>query len=123
MSGALDTKARALAEKLLKKFGKPAQYREEVAGVYDPDTGTTPPPTITLIDITCYIDKAETGEIQSGLVQASDVVILVSAKELGIDVEAGHDVVFANKTLQVKHDLPIWSGAEIALHRLVCKNS
>jgi hypothetical protein len=120
MSGALDSKARATTEKLLKKFGKVAQFREEIAGVYDPDTGSTPPPTINLYPITVYIDKASDGEISSGLVLASDTLILVSAKELGIIPQAGHDIIFSDKTYQIKSDLPIYSGELVALHRLVC---
>lgn len=123
MSGALDTKARLLAEKMLKKFGKTATYKNVVVGTYDPLTGIVSTPTNTEIPITCYIDKATTGEITSGLVSSTDTIILVSAKELGITPTAGDTIEFTEATYQVKSNNPIWSGELVALNRLICLNN
>ena len=122
MAGALDAKARTTAEKLLQKFGKTATYTNTVDGVYDPTTGLVSAPTTTNVSVTCFIDKANEGEIASGLVLATDTLILVSAKELGLTPIAGDTITTAEGTYSVKNDLPIWSGELIALNRLVCGN-
>ena len=120
MSGALDAKARLTAENLLKKFGKVGNYKNEVAGSYDPLTGNTGAAVVTLIPITCYINEPTTGQIQAGLAVLGDAIILVSAKELGIGAVAGDDIVFSDKAYEIKKDMPIYSGELIALHQLVC---
>jgi hypothetical protein len=118
MGGALDTKARATAEKLLQKFGKVATYQKDVEGIYNPVTGDVPI-TTTTYPITCYIDKPTSGEIQAGLADVKDAVILVSAKELGVDAESGDSIDVGDVTYSIKSDMPVWSGELIALHRLV----
>ena len=123
MAGALDAKSRETARKLLVKFGKTGTYTNTVVGVYDPTTGLVSADTETIVSITAYIDKASQGEIESGLVLASDTVVLVSAKELGLSPIAGDTITFTEGVFQVKSDLPIWSGNLIALHRLVCLNN
>ena len=121
MSGALDNRARATAEKLLKKFGKAAQYSQENEPVYDDDTGETTVPPPTTYDITCYIDTQRTGELQSqGLIQNTETVIVVSAKELGIEPKAGDDIIFASSaTYSIKSFNPIWSGELVAIYEVI----
>lgn len=119
MSGALDITARASAEKLLKKFGKVATYRKESTTPYDPTTGNPPTTTTTDYPITAYISKPTEGQIKAGLATITDAIILVSAKELGVDVEPENKIIFPHATYSVKMDDPIWSGEEIALHKIV----
>jgi len=121
MSGALDGKARALAEKLLKKFGKSAQYSQDNEPIYNDTTGETTPVPPTIHNITCYIDTQKTGElIASGLISNTETVILVSAKELGIEPKAGDDVIFiSNSGYSIKRFNAIWSGEEVALYELI----
>ena len=119
MSGALDNKARATAEKLLKKFGKVATYRKVVQGVYDVNTGTM---TNTNQDtsVTVYIDKVSSGDITSGIATADDVNIMVSSKELGAVNVASGDKIIADKTYEVKKIMPTYSGEMIALYNFIC---
>jgi len=121
MSGALDDKARALAERLLVKFGKVANYSQENEPVYNPDTGETTEVPPTVYSITCYIDAQRTGEMLSqGLISNTETVILVSAKELGVEPKAGDDVVFVSSvTYSVKRFNAIWSGSEVALYEVI----
>lgn len=121
MSGALDARARATAEKLLKKFGKVAQYSHENEPLYNDDTGETTDVPPTLYDITCYIDNQKTGELRAnGLIANTETVILVSAKELGIEPKANDDIVFPSSvSYSVKSYNAIWSGEEVALYEIV----
>ena len=119
MSGALDTKMRATAERLLKKFGKVATYKKITQGTYDPTTGGITN-TETDYAVTIYIQSPESGDIQSGIANASDIVALVSAKELGVEVAQG-DKIIAGGTYEVKVNKPVWSGEQIALHQIICK--
>ena len=112
----LDERARATAERMLKDFGKPMTYTQ-ISSTYNVITGEDTQTTSTY-NIYGYIDKATTGEIQSGLVNADDLIILVSAKALTVQPSA-NDTITADKTYQIKRNMPIWSGEQIALHRLV----
>ncbi|NOQ31792.1 MAG: hypothetical protein GQ570_11780 [Helicobacteraceae bacterium] len=123
MSGALDSTARKTSERLLKKFGKKAVYVEVSEGVYDPDIGTVPI-IETNHDVTCFIDEAKAGSLKSsGLINADDLVVLVSAKELNLEVDNTDKISFDGKTYSIIKDIPVWSGEQIALHNIVCKNS
>ena len=42
MTGLLDTRARATAEAMIAKFGKPMTLKREVVGTYDAAQGTAP---------------------------------------------------------------------------------
>ncbi|MEA2091120.1 MAG: hypothetical protein U9O83_01990 [Campylobacterota bacterium] len=123
MSGQLDSKARATAERLLKKFGKVATYIEISEGVYDPDIGSAPV-VETEYPITCFIDEAKAGSLRSsGLINATDLIILVSAKELNLEVDNTDKISFDGRTYSIIKDIPDWSGELVALHNIVCKNS
>ncbi len=121
MSGYLDDRATALTERLLQKFGKVAEYSKENEPVYDDDTGETTEAIPTSYMITCYIDAQRTGEMLSqGLISNTETVILVSAKELGIEPKAGDDIIFASSaTYSVKRFNSIWSGEEVALYECI----
>ena len=118
MSGYLDVKARETAERLLQKFGMNATYKKIIQGTFNPTTQTMTN-TETDYAITIYIDKPNSGDITSGLASATDVMILVSAKELGVEVNVG-DKIVGDKTYEVKADKPIYSGALIAMHQIIC---
>ena len=121
MAGLLDDKARALAERLLQKFGKIAQYSKDNGFSTDPVTGEDTLVAPTLYNITCYIDTQKTGElIASGLIENTHTVILVSAKELGIEPKAGDDIVFPSSiSYSVKSFNAVWSGSEVALYEVI----
>lgn len=118
MSGALDTKARATALKLLQKFGKIATYRKVVTGAYNTSTQTVTN-TTTDYAITTYLESPSQGLLSSGLAISTDLVALVSAQELGVDVVAADTIIMGSKTYTVKSNSPIYSGELIALHQIV----
>lgn len=113
---ALDAKARKTALTLLNKFGKSATYQSVTAGAY---VGGEVIDTVTYYTVKAFITKPTQGEITSGLADVSDAVILVAGSGLAVMPKAGDVVVFSERSYSVKRNLEVWSGDEIALHRLV----
>ena len=113
---ALDAKARKTALTLLTKFGKSATYQSVTAGAYVDGEVVD---TVTEYAINTFITKPTQGEITSGLADVSDAILLVAGSGLSVMPKAGDVVVFAERSYSIKRNLEVWSGDEIALHRLV----
>lgn len=113
---ALDAKARKTALTLLTKFGKSATYQSVTAGAYVDGEVVD---TVTEYAIKSYISKPTQGEITSGLADVSDAILLVAGSGLAVMPKACDVVVFSERSYSVKRNLEVWSGDEIALHRLV----
>ena len=123
MSGHLDARARATAMRLLKKFGKVATYIEVTEEAYNLELGTAPI-VETQYPITMFIDESKAGTLRaSGQINATDLVILVSAKELNLKVDNTDKISFDGDTYAIIKDIPDYSGELIALHNIVCKAS
>jgi hypothetical protein len=112
----LDAKARKTALTLLTKFGKSATYQSVTAGAYVDGEVID---TVTDYPVNAFITKPTQGEITSGVADISDAVILVAGSGLAVMPKAGDVVVFSERSYSVKRNLEVWSGDEIALHRLV----
>ena len=113
---ALDDKARKTALTLLTKFGKSATYQSVTAGAYVDGEVVD---TVTDYTVKAFITKPTQGEITSGLADVSDAILLVAGSGLAVMPKSGDVVVFAERSYSVKRNLEVWSGDEIALHRLV----
>lgn len=113
---ALDDKARKTALTLLTKFGKSATYQSVTAGAYVDGEVVD---TVTDYTVKAFITKPTQGEITSGLADISDAVILVAGSGLAVMPKSGDVVVFSERSYSIKRNLEVWSGDEIALHRLV----
>ena len=113
---ALDDKARKTALTLLTKFGKSATYQSVTAGAYIDGEVID---TVTDYHVNAFITKPTQGEITSGLADVSDAILLVAGSGLAVMPKAGDVVVFSERSYSVKRNLEVWSGDEIALHRLV----
>lgn len=112
----LDAKAKATALKLLNKFGKSGTYKSvagssyvggEVTLIYTPHT------------VKAYISKPTQGEITSGVADISDAIILIASSGLSVTPTPNDLIVFNERTYSVKRNLEVWSGDDVALHRLV----
>ena len=112
----LDAKAKAIALKLLNKFGKIGVYESVINGAYVDGEVTT---IVDQYGLKAYISKPTQGEITSGLADISDAVILVASASLSFMPKAGDTIVFNERTYSVKRNLEVWSGDDVALHRLV----
>lgn len=113
---ALDTKARKTALTILSKFGKSATYQSVTAGAYVDGEVID---TVTDYQVNAFITKPTQGEITSGMADISDAVILVAGSGLSVSPKPNDLIVFSERTYSVKRNLEVWSGDEIALHRLV----
>ena len=113
---ALDAKARKTALTLLTKFGKSATYQSVTAGAYVDGEVID---TVTDYPVNAFITKPTQGEITSGVADVSDAILLVAGSGLAVMPKAGDVVVFSDRSYSVKRNLEVWSGDEIALHRLV----
>ena len=112
----LDAKAKATAKKLLDKFGKSGTYKSVVSGAYVDGEVVN---TVTDYTIKAYISKPTQGEIMSGLADVSDAIILIASSGLRVTPTPNDLIVFNERTYSVKRNLEVWSGDDIALHRLV----
>lgn len=112
----LDAKAKATSLKLLNKFGKSATYKSVTSGAYVDGEVLN---TVTDYTIKAYISKPTQGDITSGIADISDAIILVASSVMNVSPKPNDLVVFSERTYSVKRNLEVWSGEEIALHRLV----
>ena len=112
----LDAKARKTALTLLNKFGKSATYQSVTPGAYVDGEVID---TVTDYTVKAFITKPTQGEITSGLADVSDAILLVAGSGLAVMPKAGDVIVFSERSYSVKRNLEVWSGDEIALHRLV----
>lgn len=112
----LDAKAKATALKLLNKFGKSGTYKSVVSGAYVDGEVID---TVTDYLVKAYISKPTQGEITSGLADISDAIILIASSGLGVTPSPNDLIVFNERTYSIKRNLEVWSGDDVALHRLV----
>ena len=112
----LDAKAKATALKLLNKFGKSGTYKSVVSGAYVDGEVVN---TVTDYTIKAYISKPTQGEITSGVADISDAIILIASSGLSVTPTPNDLIVFNERTYSVKRNLEVWSGEDVALHRLV----
>lgn len=112
----LDAKAKATAKKLLDKFGKSGTYQSVTSGVYVDGEVVN---TVTDYAIKAYISKPTQGEITSGVADISDAIILIASSAMNVTPKPNDTIVFNERTYSVKRNLEVWSGDDVALHRLV----
>ena len=75
--------------------------------------------TVTDYTIKAYISKPTQGEITSGVADISDAIILIASSGLSVTPTPNDLIVFNERTYSVKRNLEVWSGDDVALHRLV----
>ena len=115
---AYDDKFRALAAKLVAKFGVAATLRSR-SGEYEPDRGevfgetTTDVPVVATPPLdfaTVFRDGAATA--------ASSFGVILAARDLAAAPAVGNHFVHAAKAYVVHRVVPIWSGAAVAAYAL-----
>ena len=120
MAGYLDKKGRALAEKLLKKFGKKGSIEAKGEKVYNEDTGQTTFSNGLSIPIHFYIDSNKTATLRANnLIEHNESIALVSTKELGIKLEEQQSLKSGEIDTTIIRFNSVWSGAKIALYEAV----
>ena len=117
MSGALDSKARATAARLLTKFGKACTFKKVTAGAYDPATGGSAN-TETSYAVTLYLDQPNKQELASGQVVATDEVAIFAASGLAVTPALNDKITVDGTDRLVKMVNRVWSGELVALWRV-----
>ena len=75
--------------------------------------------TVTDYTIKAYISKPTQGEITSGVADISDAIILIASSVMNVTPKPNDTIAFNERTYSVKRNLEVWSGDDVALHRLV----
>ena len=115
-----DTKFRALATKLIDKYGKDATYTTvtSTVGSYDPLTGTNTTTAEANTAIKVFISEFSGQDYADGLIKRNDKKLLVSAEET-ITPELGDKVTIDSTVYQViPPAVETWSGKQIAMYAL-----
>ena len=114
---ALDTSSRALAVKMLAKFGKSITLQSIAEGAYDPVTGDMAANTVTSLTQQALIKDYNGLELMSGLVQHNDKRVTIGAA--GGEIPQTSDrIVIDSETYNIISVKSIWSGDLAALYIL-----
>lgn len=114
MTGALDTKMRATAQRLVDKFGKPVTLRRTTS-TFDPDTGTTTEGT-TDHSVNAVIEPYDQRLIDGSIIQTGDMQASFPAKDLSVTPSTATDIIIMDgDEWQIVNVGFIWSGEEVAL--------
>lgn len=118
MTGALDAKARATAERLINKFGKPITIRR-TSSTYNPATGSTTETTADHSGNAAPPSPYEERLIDGSLIQVGDMRVTVPARSLSIVPSTTTDtVVMDGATWQLVRVMPLFSGELVATYEL-----
>jgi len=113
----LDVRARALAFKMLKKYGKSSSLKKEVDGAYDPETGT-----ITRVEtaypIKVFLGEPNSEDLAGGQVVKTDEMAIFAAQGLSVEPQNNDKVVVDGTDRNVKYVGRVWSGEQVALWRV-----
>ena len=93
-------------------------------------TNSTPDPSGigVIVDVIetpfyAYPTKVSDGDIQSGLANATDIMVLAGGEDLNVEVKPNDTISFNGKTYNVKLDKPVYAEyGVIALHKIICEN-
>lgn len=113
MTGALDKKMRATAERLVDKFGKAITLRRTTS-TFDPSTGTTSEST-TDHSVNAVIEPYAERLIDGSLIQVGDMQVTVPAKSLSIDPDTSKDsVILDSVEWTLVRVEALYSGEQVA---------
>lgn len=114
---ALDTSSRALAVKMLAKFGKAIAFQSVAEGAYDPVTGDMAANTVTSSNVQALIKDYNGIELMSGLIQQGDRRVTIAA--YGVTLPQPSDkIVIDSETYNIIAVKSIWSGDLAVLYIL-----
>lgn len=117
----LDTRFRALATRLINKYGKSITLTSITTGSYNPATGsvinTTSAASVkAIVEDYSYRDSG-TG-FADGLVKIGDKKFTVAAIDLSSSPKPGDTITLGSATYSVIRVIETWSGEQIASYEL-----
>lgn len=121
----LDRPLRKVAATLIKRFGARLEYRRIVQGAYDSVAGRRVQTVTRVPDVPATVGQAQQ-DLYGTAVKAGDWIVDIAALDL-----SHNDVLFApttndvivvdNTALRVMSMVPVYSGDEVALYKLVAR--
>lgn len=114
---AIDTSSRALAVKMLTKFGKAIAFQSIVEGSYDPATGDMAANTVTSSNVQALIKDYNGIELMSGVIQQGDRKVTIAASGATLP-QPSDKIVIDSETYNIIAVKTIWSGELAALYEL-----
>ncbi len=117
---ALDTRARATAERLIATYGKTMVINRAAVGAYDPTTGTSTE-TPTAYTVKGVVSQPSESQFNSGFALAGDIKVLLAASALEIIPTPGDELVFDGVTWQVVAAPAIYSGEQVAIYEVLAR--
>jgi len=121
MTGLLDTRMRAAAERLISRFGKAMTLTREVVGTYVASTGTSPV-TATSYPVVGVFGSPSKAMLDMGEAVAGDMSVLLAAKAMSVEPQPGDKLVVDSVTWQIMATRSIWSGELVALYELLARS-
>lgn len=120
MTGALDTRMRATAERLISKFGKSVTWKSDSSS-YDKTTGKA---TAGSTDYTVTITPPEPFDsalVDGVTILAGDVRVMLAASDITFTPKVRDRVVIDGETFQVVSASKVYSGSLAAAWEFQCR--
>jgi len=117
----LDTRLRSTAETLIARFGKAMTLRRETVGTYDAATATS---AVTTVEhaVTGVPATPSRTLLETGTVQAGDTAVLLAAKALAVEPQAGDALIADAVTWRVMQTRATWSGEQVVVYELLLRS-
>lgn len=119
-----DTRALALAEKQLYKYGGLAVWTDIVAPAVTDSFGNVTTPAVTAdYNISVLLVDIEDGWINAGIANANNKVFLVAEKQLsdyGVAFDGQETITYNGDKYAIELDKGYSAGQVIVLHRFIC---
>lgn len=117
----LDAVARALALRLLNRYGKACVYKSITRSAYDPSTAGVITTTLTH-PVKLYLEAPNQTELSSQQVVITDEMAIVPALGFPFAPKANDEIVIDGTNRTVKTVTRIWSGEQVSVFRIGLKS-
>lgn len=122
MTGALDTKMRALALSLISRYGQSATW-SAIGGssTFNPATGRTTEAGSSYSVTVSPPSPVDISLVDGSTIQATDETVLIAASGLAFTPKIGDRVTLSSVAYRVVRVSPIFSGAQVAAYEAQCR--
>ena len=112
-----------LSKNLFEKFTEDGEYIFGSSGVFNPETGDFTE-TSNTIKISCRKSSPKEGDLNSGLAQKEDNIILTAGIYFkNNEPSIGNKIKIQNETFSIKNIIEIKSVYDVAMYKFICGKS
>lgn len=120
MNTSFNNKFVNLSKNLFEKFTEDGEYIFGNAGVFNPETGDFTE-TDNVIKISCRKYNPTKGDLDSGLAQKEDNIILTSGIYFKDNKPLiGNKIKIQNETFSIKNIIEVKSVYDVAMYKFIC---